>query len=722
MSNLEQYETLNHESSERKISYGSYSQLVAAKHIHSYGEDSQLNIRNAVHRIFVTAMDQFENSTKNNNLLLVGKVQSGKTSNLEALTALAFDNGFNLMIIYGGYDKFLLKQTTERFKKTFNVSDDTDDIFDNSSPAVFTTGKDGLSIDDIDEEIYEELFEANVPIILTAMKRPQGLMSVNKFLQRVDSTKIKCFVIDDEGDQASLNISKDKKHEASATYAKICDMKRLLKNPLYFSVTATPHANIFLDSLSELRPDDIRLLHPGKDYCGAESFRPDTPLIEPIADDMEDSIEANIMPSTLKKALMYYLVASAVMNSRNLSKSDMIIHAFREQRYHETIFNWVDQFMSQLKYLYSNNDEPGKRAFLTECKKTYHSEFSKELQASIQFEELEKHFRKVVTGTHVVLQNAKGSSTQGKAAIKRNIIYVGGDLLQRGLTFKKLVTTYFTRWPKDGGNMDTNLQRARWFGYRAEYIDLCKVFTTSEISDELFALAGVEEDLWDQFEEIESGTKGVRDVIIEAESTQQRPTRRQAADYKTVKFRSSWIKQKIGVFDKNIINSNNKKVDELLAGLHFTNGYFGSPDEMHTTCSFASASATSVINMLKSQYGIYDELTFRFRDIERVIEDDEVLVIKMRFFDKGRKRTFYSFPSGMYNRIKALHQGPDRVQTEGRKYNGDKFVIVDRSKINLQIFKIIPEHDGRNRPDETQYMFALYVPGDKTYFTPIKES
>jgi len=71
-------------------------------------------------------------------------------------------------------------------------------------------------------------------------------------------------------------------------------------------------------------------------------------------------------------------------------------------------------------------------------------------------------------------------------ALRKRLFYLGGDLLQRGVTFENLITTYFTRWAKMGGNMDTNLQRARWFGYRSKYIDLCKIFTTKEISVEFY--------------------------------------------------------------------------------------------------------------------------------------------------------------------------------------------------------------------------------------------
>ena len=62
------------------------------------------------------------NPEGNHNSLLVGKVQSGKTSNLELLTALAFDNGYNLLLIFGGYDTELLRQSTERFGGTFETA------------------------------------------------------------------------------------------------------------------------------------------------------------------------------------------------------------------------------------------------------------------------------------------------------------------------------------------------------------------------------------------------------------------------------------------------------------------------------------------------------------------------------------------------------------------------------------------------------------------------
>lgn len=97
------------------------------------------------------------------------------------------------------------------------------------------------------------------------MKRPAAMNKVNDLLARIDKSGLKAFIIDDEGDQASLNTKKNKALDASATYASIVSMKDHLNDPLYLSVTATPQALIFLDEYSRLRPDSIRLIEPGKD-------------------------------------------------------------------------------------------------------------------------------------------------------------------------------------------------------------------------------------------------------------------------------------------------------------------------------------------------------------------------------------------------------------------------------------------------------------------------
>ncbi|WP_373515362.1 Z1 domain-containing protein [Persicitalea sp.] len=59
-----------------------------------------------------------------------------------------------------------------------------------------------------------------------------------------------------------------------------------------------------------------------------------------------------------------------------------------------------------------------------------------------------------------------------------SVIAVGGDKLSRGLTLEGLSISYYLRASK---MYDTLMQMGRWFGYRPGYVDLCRLFTSSEL-------------------------------------------------------------------------------------------------------------------------------------------------------------------------------------------------------------------------------------------------
>lgn len=56
-------------------------------------------------------------------------------------------------------------------------------------------------------------------------------------------------------------------------------------------------------------------------------------------------------------------------------------------------------------------------------------------------------------------------------------IFVSGNVMARGLTLEGLTTTLFTRH-SDAPLADTQMQMQRWFGYRGNFIELCRVFLT----------------------------------------------------------------------------------------------------------------------------------------------------------------------------------------------------------------------------------------------------
>jgi hypothetical protein len=698
------------------VNQGKYYDKIHSKHKASYGDFGAANIRDNITSTFREALVQLRTPNVSNNMLLVGKVQSGKTSNLELFTALAFDNGFNLVIIYGGYDNTLLSQTTNRFRKTFDIPNDTD--YSDDNPVVFSSD-DSAQLLTVDDEIIEDLLDANKPIFLISMKRPAAMNKVNDLLNRINKSNLRAFIIDDEGDQASLNTKKNKVLDASATYKAIVDMKDYLCDPLYLSVTATPQALVFLDEYSRLRPDVIRLIEPSQGYCGVDAYHLyDSGTIEIIPDEDQQDLSDGVMADSLRMAIRHYIIASAIMHKRKRLTSEMIVHSHRNVSDHSTIYRMIDAYIQSFKDQIEFQDTEGLEITKLEFLISYNKIFGDEVRSEYDFDDLWNVIcTKIITRVYLILKNSAGQVTQATEILRKHKIYIGGDLLQRGVTFPSLVTTYFSRWAKDSGNMDTNLQRARWFGYREKWIDLCKIFTSETISREFTNLSEIETDLWEQFYSIQAGEMQIDDILIRADNTKQRPTRKNVAAYNAVAFRNKWIKQRVGIFDKNQIEINNALIDNILACCTLQETSVGRVDNV-TSAQYVILDRTALSELINQMQVIFDLEPFERRPLMDLIESSgEIPVILMKDIDgNGRKRSFY--PN---NKIFALQQGADNKDKAKAVFLGDSHVVIDKDKINIQIHKIIPKKKDTSGnvkvlSDYTQYMFAIYVPKEKKYF------
>ena len=717
---MEKYSLNANELSTVPVVFGKYFSLVHQKHIDAYGEVGADNIVSNIVETYKHIQLQMQDPSVSNNVLLVGKVQSGKTSNLELLTALAFDNGYNILVIYGGYDSSLLKQTTDRFMDTFDASGEI--TYDGDAPAIFTTD-DSAQILSIDDEIMTDLLENEKPVIFVSMKRPVAMKKINGLFKRLDKSKFKAFIIDDEGDQASLNTAKDKINNSSATYKQIQEMKKQLSDPMYLSVTATPQANIFLNQWSALRPDSIRLIQPGIGYQGAEEYHiVESNIVEFVSDEDHADLVGGIMPESLWEAIRYFIVASAAKRKLGSSTkekySDMIIHSIREVNQHSIIYSSVESYIKSIRDAFEYDDADDIAAYMREFKKCYDDHFDEYAKQQVSFDELESEIRTVVKKVKVILKNGIGKTTQGNENLKWHKIYIGGDLLQRGLTFKNLITTYFTRWATGGGNMDTNLQRARWFGYRKKYIHLCKIFTTPDIAQEFTALAEIEDDLWDQFAEIENGSLKINDILIQSDKTKQKPTSKTRVSYNKVSFKNRWIKQRILLEEQSQIDSNNALIEKMISECEWNVTTAGSRIGQETA-QYAVLSSSQLRELIELIQSVFDYEPFQKKALLDLMGKENLPVILMWKHDDigADKRRYRSMYPNTY-RIKALQQGADSAVDDKITYEGDSNVVVDKDKINIQIHCITPGYvKGKQElPEKTQFMFAIYLPKEKVYF------
>lgn len=690
------------------------------KHIEIYGKNGANNIVDNVRTTYSKLMKQLEaNKDGNHNSLLVGKVQSGKTSNLELLTALAFDNGYNFLVIFGGYDTDLLKQSTERFGSTFETTGGEEVLY-SETPVLFTTNdltKESLSINSLNPDFAKQLIEEKRPIIITCLKRPPAMKAALKAITKVQETVsgIVPFIIDDEGDQASLNTAKDKARNSTPTYKHIVKIKEELHNPLYLSVTATPQANIFQEDISELNPASIHTVQPGNGYNGASVYH----LSEnQIVEEVEDSESFSLISNSLKEAIYYFFVASTIKRLRATHKkdmrSDMIIHIDRAVAAHGSIYSATHDMLEEIKQAFADDDSV--EFYQKQLKKSYDKFINEDIKSQYSFTDISNEVVNTILSTGAILQNGRGKHTKEKELTKLHKIYIGGDLLQRGLTFSNLIVSYFTRFAKSGGNMDTTLQRARWFGYRSKYLDLCKIFTTDEIAKEFSVLAEVEDDLWEQFEDVEKGLLEIKDIIIQAENTKQKPTAKNKAKFKKISFRNRWVKQKFIVTDEKEINANNTYIEELIASVkHWTTTDVSSNNGTQTA-QYALFTAEQLKELIQSIETAFDREPFNKATIKELVGSSDIPVILMWTNDNNKIRYRSIYNDAAQDRIKALHQGANTTDIDKLTYYGDQKVIVDPDKINIQIHYISPGVSKNERLRKEQYMFAIYMPKDKIYF------
>ena len=716
---MEQY-TIKRPNSSPSIKEGKFFHRIHTKHIEAYGEVGANNIVTNVRATYSKLMMQlYVNKDGNHNSLLVGKVQSGKTSNLELLTALAFDNGYNFLIIFGGYDKDLLRQSTERFGSTFETAGGEEVLY-SENPVLFTTNdltKESLSINSLDPDFVKQLLEEGRPIIITCLKRPIAMKAMLKAITKVLESVpgIVPFIIDDEGDQASLNTSKDKARNSTPTYRAIVKLKEELDNPLYLSVTATPQANIFQEDISALTPASIHTVQPGNGYNGASIYH----LSEnAIVETLKDTDSPSLMSDSLREAIYYFFVASAIKRARANNKkdmrSDMIIHVDRTVVAHGSIYSATHDMLEEIKQAFINEDYV--EFYRLQLKRSYDKFLCDAVKSEYSFDVIFPDITKVILSTGVILQNGVGKVTKEKELTKLHKIYIGGDLLQRGLTFSNLIVSYFTRFAKSGGNMDTTLQRARWFGYRSKYLDLCKIFTTDEISKEFAVLAEVEDDLWEQFEDVEKGLLEIKDIIIQAENTKQKPTAKNKAKFKKISFRNRWVKQKFIVTNDAERSANNAYIQSLIASIANWTPITEGSNIGAATAQYAEFSASQLNGLIQSIETAFDREPFNKAAIKDLVGTTDIPVILMWTDDENKTRYRSIYNDAAQDRIKALHQGANTTDVEKLTYLGDQKVVVDPNKINIQIHYISPGLSRQERLGKDQYMFAIYMPKDKIYF------
>ncbi len=493
--------------------------------------------------------------------IVIGKVQSGKTSNFISVLALAFDNRYDVAVVLGGNTLELLKQNASRIQSAFNV--------DPEKLTVLRTN-DNKSL--INPNRIKEFVENGRKVIIVGLKHHKHINQIAEIFDNSFLAEQPVLVVDDEGDQATLN-TKAYIDSMSSTYESVLNLKNKLKRHCFLSVTATPQANILIKAFDTLAPDFGELVYPGEGYCGLQTFHGENSdiYVKEIPDSEGNLLDVTGVPQTVYTAMAMFFVGNAIRRSRGDSGTHaMLIHPSQKKYDHRIVENKIQGILSdwksKAKMRLSGRNDISYYA-LQKILKSAYDLFVADGVKCVPFEELELTvLDRIKECSPVHVCNSDENASENALLYKTNI-FVGGNLVERGLTIKGLAVTYITRRAKGKSNVDNTEQRARWFGYKAQYIDVCRVFTTKDIKEDFASILEHDEDMWASIERAqERGIefKNMPRIFVLARNSYLNLTRKNVARTEQYAL-SEWKPQKYYITNVSVANENEKIIADYRA-------------------------------------------------------------------------------------------------------------------------------------------------------------
>lgn len=446
--------------------------------------------------------------------MVMGHVQSGKTTNYSALICKASDAGYQIIILLAGLTNSLRRQTQERMDETFlgrsslynrrsvrNMSivrfgepgqHHRFPVYGTSREKDFSTAQaNGLGV---------TLSAINEPILFVVKKNKTVLERLRAWLEQqhqVSRIPHSLLLIDDEADNASINTSSDPAR-VTAINREIRAILALFRRSSYVGYTATPFANIFIDADSdnEMLADDlfprhfIKALDPPSNYVGASRiFDEGGDLSEKmlrVVDDYQDCLPLKHkrghhvpdLPPSLYTAMRVFVISRAirVVRGQSAKHCSMMINVSRFNDVQDSVYGRVYEYLQLLRAAIEVHAGSVSTALANSTMRALLEDFKSEFNdAGVTVEELLPALVPTVKTMEVRTVNMRGGQLDfsNHSDIGLHVIAIGGLALSRGLTLEGLTVSYILR---NASAADTLMQMARWFGYRPDYEDICRLY------------------------------------------------------------------------------------------------------------------------------------------------------------------------------------------------------------------------------------------------------
>jgi len=469
--------------------------------------------------------------------MLLGKIQSGKTRGFLGVIAKAFDSNYDIALVVTKGTKTLATQTVRRISADFQkfIDDDRVTVFD---------------IMAMPERLTKS--ERSGKLIIVAKKEVNNLKRVIELFQGEHYPDLKTkrvLLIDDEADMASVRFVKKKSTNTvkqGSVAQQLDDLREIVKKISFLQVTATPYA-LYLqpedypeqgtDSFVFLpkRPAFTELLPIHSGYVGGADYFGDFGESDPRyylfvevpteeqavlrSEDgrsiRQDHVWTSKNISVLRQAVMTFILGVAVrriqqqaQGAARLGKYAMIIHNDTQRSAHGFQWKTVECIRRAFEAAVASDDTPLKKLFDVAYD---------DLAASVDAHKgsmptrtvAYKAVKQLIEGEEVNVQLVNSdvqvaplldpATAELKLRAQANI-FIGGSLLDRGITVPSLIAFYYGRDPKRM-QADTVLQHSRMYGNRhRDDLAVTRFYTSLTVFQRLRQIDDLEAALRDAFE------------------------------------------------------------------------------------------------------------------------------------------------------------------------------------------------------------------------------
>ena len=540
--------------------------------------------------------------------MIVGHVQSGKTSNFVGLICKAADAGYRIIIVLAGLHENLRSQTQMRVDEGFlgYSAAEASTFYQGNKPIGVGTLLTGYRAPANSLTGYKQDFSrvaarglnispfGHDPVILVVKKNKTILTNLITWLagyaendsenekRKLPLPDVPLLVIDDEADHGSINTKAipidpmtgkpQDDYDVTAINGKIRQLLSLFSKKGYVGYTATPFANIFIhpEDYSSAgtvgkAPNEIEIRYGEGLFPRSFIISLPTPAnyISPITifgmdPDPESGVNHTIeplpvifkvtdsepyiprkhkidwapagLPESLKRAIRCFILTCAARARRGAETehNSMLIHVTRfvsvQRIVHELVSQELRDLVNRLRY----GDGASTKQVMNEFETLWNEDYvpttrtvMSRIEDPMMVEANWEDIRPLLSAAaqKITVKRISGGSDDvldyQNSPAGASVIAVGGDKLSRGLTFEGLSISYFLRPSK---MYDTLMQMGRWFGYRPGYLDLCRLFTPSDLADWYKHIAFAAEELRQEFELMVDTNQTPRDYGLRVRS------------------------------------------------------------------------------------------------------------------------------------------------------------------------------------------------------------